>query len=144
MNMEKQVSPSFNTTLNVPVHANEQQNPYFLNPSNKDRRKSIIPASHLPTNKDLPFDMDTEQESSSNEQPSLIDLGHSKQSNYKIISSISSNEHPDNNIPPMDKPDINIDTDGNKEEFHFDSFILENFTRYSGDEDIQCLARRNS
>jgi hypothetical protein len=134
--MDKQVMHSFNTTLTVPINTNEKQNLYLLNPSNKDRRKSIIPPNYLPKNYDLPPDMMNEEDSSPNDEPLLIDIAYPKQSNNKVISSIPSNENLDNDISSMNKPDIYINKDGTKEAFNFDSFILENFTRYSGDQDV--------
>ncbi len=102
-----------------------------MNLLNKNHRKSIIPSSHLPTNSNKLFKMDNEQDNS------LIETEKQTRSNINSTSTTHRNENYDNNdILMSEKIENNINQEENEGENNFDSFNLENFTRFSGEQEV--------
>ncbi len=102
-----------------------------MNLLNKNHRKSIIPSSHLPTNSNKLFKMDNEQDNS------LIETEKQTRSNINSTSTTHMNENYDNNdILMSEKIENNINQEENEGENNFDSFNLENFTRFFGEQEV--------
>ncbi|CAF5001928.1 unnamed protein product, partial [Rotaria sp. Silwood1] len=89
----------------------------LLNPLNKSLRKSIAPLSHLPTNSYKLFKMNN-------------DLNHPLNKNY-LSEEARKQFRP--NIKATSICQINKETE---DENNFDLFILQNFTPFSGEQDV--------
>ena len=109
----------------------------LFGPSNKNRRQSIIPASHLPRIYDPLPPLEEESQISSNDDLLLFEGDDHTSTNNPVITSNNLIRNDDDNIISQSiKSNLNLGQGESKEEFDFDSFILGNFTRYSGVQDI--------
>ncbi|CAF1513482.1 unnamed protein product [Rotaria sp. Silwood1] len=81
--------------------------------------------------------MDSEQDKLPNKNYSLIETEKLTQSN--IVPSVTTpvnTDHDNNDTLPNDKVEDNKEQEENEGEHNFDSFILENFTQFSGEQDV--------
>ncbi|CAF5043241.1 unnamed protein product [Rotaria sp. Silwood1] len=115
-----------------------KQDPNLPNRLNKNRRKSIIPLSHLPTKSYKIFEMDNESDNSLNKNYLLeeTDKQFQTDTNTTTVTSQTNNNYDNNDLLPIDKNENLINKEIIGDENSFDSFILQNFTPFSGEEDF--------
>ncbi|CAF3017808.1 unnamed protein product [Rotaria sp. Silwood2] len=125
-------------TLYLSISAlKNKQDSNLLNRLNKNRRKSIIPLSHLPTKSYKIFEMDNESDNSLNKNYSLEETEKQFQSNTNTTSTSQTNNNYDNNdLLPIEKNKSLINKEVINNENSFDVFILQNFTPFSGEQDV--------
>ncbi|CAF4995609.1 unnamed protein product, partial [Rotaria sp. Silwood1] len=137
MNNDDHISYLWKSSLNISTNTQEKQLSNTLNLLNKNRRQSIIPSSHLPIKVPKSFQMDTEQDNLLNKDCSSIETDKQTQSNVHLMTTTTMNKNNDNNdILPNDMVENNTDRETNEGENNFEVFILKNFTRFSGEQDV--------
>ncbi|CAF4644134.1 unnamed protein product [Rotaria sp. Silwood2] len=106
-------------------------------PLNRNRRKSIIPSSHLPTKLPKLFEMDNEKDNSSSKNYSLEETKKQSEHSTDTTSINQTNNNYDNNdLLPIKKNENLINKEETDDENNFDSFIIQNFAPFSGEEDV--------
>ncbi|CAF3319280.1 unnamed protein product [Rotaria sp. Silwood2] len=104
---------------------------------NKNRRKSIIPLSHLPTKSYKIFEMYNETDNSFNKNYSLEETEQQSQPSTNTTSTSQTNNNYDNNdLLPIEKNENLINKEETDVENSFDSFIIQNFTPFYGGRDV--------
>ncbi|CAF3467149.1 unnamed protein product [Rotaria sp. Silwood2] len=126
-----------NTSYQLTSTLKNKQDSNLLNPLNKNRRKSIIPLSHLPTKSYNIFEMDNESDNSLSKNYSLEETEKQSQLSTNTTSINQTNNNYDNNdVLPIEKNENLINKEVIDDENSFDSFILQNFTPFSGEQDV--------
>src|SRR6478672_8634516 len=104
MNNDEHISHLPKSSLNVSIYVQDEKH---FNPStwsNKNRRKSIIPSTHLPKHLQKLFNMDTEPDDSSKKDDSLKENEDQTQANIKPSSTTQMNmNHNVNDTTPVGK-----------------------------------------
>ncbi|CAF1356404.1 unnamed protein product [Rotaria sordida] len=122
--------------LSTSISKNKQDS-NLSNPLNKNRRKSIIPSSHLPTKLYKLPEMDNESDHSSHQNFSLEETEHQFKLNTNLTTTSQTNNNTDNNdILSNDMVENTTDGETNEGENNFEVFILKNFTLFSGEQDV--------
>ena len=107
------------------------------NASDKNRRRSIIPTSHLPKEHGSLPPVEEEPQNLSNDDLLLFDDYKPTAKNNPVITSNKSTQSDDVNITSQaNKSNLIQDQGQEDEDSDFDSLILENFTQYSGTQDV--------
>ncbi|CAF1551563.1 unnamed protein product [Rotaria sp. Silwood1] len=129
MNNDDHISYLWKSSLNISTKTQEKQLSNSLHLLNKNRRKSIIPSSHLPVKVPKSFPMDIEQDNSLNKNYSLEETEQQSQpSTNTALTSQSNNNYDNNDLLQMDKSENIIHKEETDDENSFDSFIIQNFT----------------
>ncbi|CAF3808250.1 unnamed protein product [Rotaria sp. Silwood1] len=137
MNNDDHISYLWKSSLNISTNTQEKQLSNSLNLLNKNRRKSIIPSSHLPIKVPKLFQMDIEQDNLLNKDCSSIETEKQTQLNINSFVTTTMNNNTDKkDLLPKDMVENDTDREENETENNFDSFILEHFTRFSGEQDV--------
>ncbi|CAF4747816.1 unnamed protein product, partial [Rotaria sp. Silwood2] len=148
MNNDDHISHSNNSsykpisTQNTPYQSTStlknKQDSNLLNPLNKNRRKSIIPLSHLPTKSYKIFKMDNESDNSLSKNYSLEETDKQLQLNTNsTTTSQTKNNYNNNDLLQIEKNENIINKEETDDENSFDSFIIQNFTPFSGEQDVK-------
>ncbi|CAF1298482.1 unnamed protein product [Rotaria sp. Silwood1] len=137
MNNDDHISYLWKSSLNISTNTQEKQLSNSLNLLNKNRRKSIIPSTHLPIKVPKLFQMDTEQDNLLNKDCSSIETEKPTQSNINSFVTTTMNNNTDKkDLLPKDMVENDADCEENETENNFDLFILQNFTPFSGEQDV--------
>ena len=97
----------------------------------------LFPLSHLPTQLKTIPEMNNEQDDSSIKE--LDEIETNSQLTIKTASTTRAHKNPETNVvTSKGKIDNNLDQDEDEIENDFDSFILNNFIQFAGDQDV-CL-----
>ena len=137
MNNDDHISGLLKSSLYVPVKS--QANRHFdpLNLLDKNRRKSIIPVSHLPTRLHKLSKMDNEQAKPLDKDYLLEETEKSVQlSDSSILATQLNKNYAYNETLPTDNIENNTDKEEHENENSFGSFILQNFIPFSDEQDV--------
>ena len=114
-----------------------KQDSNLPNSLNKNRRKSIIPSSHLPTKPYNMLGIDKEVDNSLNKNCSLEQTEKQSQSNTNTTSTNRNNDSYNNtDVITIEKNENLTNKEDIEDERSFDSFILQNFSQFSGEQDV--------
>ena len=114
-----------------------KQDSNLPNSLNKNRRKSIIPSSHLPTKPYNMFGIDNELDNSLNKNCSSEQVEKQSQSNTNTASTNQTNDNYNNtDVITIEKNENLTNKEDIENEHSFDSFILQNFSQFSGEQDV--------
>ena len=129
----------FTTTLIIKQDSN------LPNSLNKNRRKSIIPSSHLPTKPCNMFGIDNELDNSLNKNCSSEQAEKQSQSNTNTASKNQTNNNYNNtDVITIEKDENLTNKEDIEDEHSFDSFILENFSQFSGEQDVNLWSQETT
>ena len=137
MNNGDHISGLLKSSLYVPVKS--QANRHFdpLNLLDKNCRQSIIPVSHLPTRLRKLSKMDNEQAKPLDKDYLLEETEKSVQlRDNSVLTTQLNKNYANKETLPTDNNENNTDKEEHENENSFDSFILQNFIPFSGEQDV--------